>query len=93
MVTPRAAIEMAAQRGRAAAREGTKHAAVLAGEPGAVRLDEPITVCANDVRHLKGWPGHRFCSLRERCAVSGPETGMASSGLGTACRCRRERCR
>ena len=30
-----------------------------------------VAVLANDVGHLEGWPGHRFCSRRERRAVSG----------------------
>ena len=70
-----------------------QHAQMLPGQPGAVRLDEALAVCANDVGHLKGWPGHRFCSRRDRRAVSGAETGIASNGLATACKCRRDKCR
>ena len=44
MVTVPTAIEMAAQRRRAAARERAEHAPVLRGQPGAVRLDEAIAV-------------------------------------------------
>ena len=36
-----------------------------------MRLDEAITVCADDVGHLEGWPGHRFRFRRVRRAVSG----------------------
>ena len=93
MGTARAAIEMATQRGRAAACEGTEHAVVLRGQPGPVRLDEAIPVFSNDIGHLKGWPGHRFCSRRDRRAVSGLDTAIVSSGLVTACRCRCDRCR
>ena len=93
MLTTHAAIEMAAQRRGAAAHEGAEHATVLAREPGPVCLDETIAVLSDDVGHLKGWPGHRVWSRRERRAVSGAETGIVSSGLVTACRCRRDKCR
>jgi hypothetical protein len=93
MGTVGATIEMATQRGRAAACNGTEHAVVLRGQPGPVRLDEAIPVLSNDIGHLKGWPGHRFCSRRDRRAVSGSDTVIASNGLPTACRCRRERWR
>ena len=93
MVTARAAIEMATQRRRAAAREGAQHASVLAGQPGSVCLDEALAVLPDDVSHLEGWLGHRLCSRHDRRAVSGPDTGIASNGFATACRCRRERCR
>ena len=93
MGTVGAAIEMATQRGRATACDGAEHAVVLRGQPSPVRLDEAIPVCSNDIGHLKGWPGHRLCSRRDRRAVSGPETDSVSNGFATACRCRRERCR
>ena len=93
MVTARTPIEMATQCRRATARDGAEYAVVLRGQPGPVRLDEAIAVLSNDVGHLKGWPRHRFCSRRDRRAVSGPETGIVSNGFATACRCRRERCR
>ena len=84
---------MATQGGGAAPREGAEHAPVLPGEPGPVRLDETIAVLSDDVGHLEGGPGHRFCSRRDRRAVSGPDTGIASNGLATACKCRHERWR
>lgn len=87
------AIEMTAQRGRAAALDGAEHAQVLPGQPGAVRLDEVLAVCANDVGHLEGWPGHRGCNLRERFTVSGLDTLRVSKGLGTAVKCLRDRWR
>src|ERR1035438_7145383 len=43
--------------------------------------------------HLEGGPAHRFISLLERFTSSGLETSIASSGLATACRWRRDRCR
>lgn len=87
------AIEMPAQRGSPTPFDRTQHTEVLCGQPGAMGLDEPCPVLANDVGHLEGWPGHRFCSRRERRAVSGAETGIVSSGLVTAWRCRRDRCK
>jgi len=79
-------IEMRAQGRGPAVRDGAKHTEVLRGEPGAMGLDEACPVLANDVSHLKGWPGHRFWSRRDRRAVSGPDTAIVSSGFGTACR-------
>ena len=93
MVAARAAIEMAAQRRGAAAREGAEHAPMLPGQPGLVRLDEAIAVLSDDIGHLEGWPGHRFRFRRVRRAPSGEETPIVSSGFVTACKCRCERCR
>lgn len=86
-------IEMPAQGGGPAVRDGAKHPEVLCRQPGAMGLDEACPVLANDVGHLEGWPGHRFCSRRERRTVSGLDTAIASNGLATAWRCRRERWR
>jgi hypothetical protein len=74
---------MTAQGRPAAADDRAEHAPVLPGQPRALCLDEACAVLANDVGHLKGWPGHRFC---ERRAVSGPETDIVSRGFVTACR-------
>ena len=81
------AIEMPAQGGGPAVRDGAEHTQVLRRQPGALGFDEACPVLANDVGHLEGWPGHRFWSRRERRAVSGAETGSVSSGFVTACRC------
>ena len=86
-------IEMPAEGRSPAVLNRAKHTEVLRGEPAAMDLDEACPVSANDVGHLEGWPGHRFCRRRERRAVSGAETGIVSSGFVTACRCRRDRCR
>jgi hypothetical protein len=93
MVALRAPIEMATQGGGAATRESAEHAPMLPGEPGPVRLDEAIDVLSDDVGHLEGWPGLRFCRRCDRRAVSGPDRGIASNGFETACRWRRERWR
>ena len=93
MPTGRTPIKMATQCGGAAAGDRAEYAPMLRRQPGAMGLDEACPVLANDIGHLKGWPGHRFCRRRERRAVSGAETGIVSSGFVTACRCRRDRCR
>ena len=68
MVALGATIEMAAQGGGAATRESAEHSPVLPRQPGPVCLDEAIAVLSDDVGHLEGWPGHRFCSRRDRRA-------------------------
>jgi hypothetical protein len=66
---------------------------MLAGHPGAVRLQKTIAVLAHDVGHLEGWPRHRLYFRRVRRAVSGPAIVSASKGFATACRCFWERWR
>jgi hypothetical protein len=84
---------MTAQCRGAAANDGIEH---LAMGPRKVRLllfPETVARCADDVGHLEGGPTHRFIRLLERFASLGRDTSMASSGLGIACRWRRERCK
>lgn len=81
-------IDVPAQGSCPTALDCPKHAQVLRRQPGAMGLDEACPVLANDVGHLEGWPGHRFRFRRVRRTVSAPETGIASSGLATAWRCR-----
>src|SRR5216683_1176367 len=87
------AIEMAAQRGRAAVLDGVEHPPVVPRQPGTVLLDEAARVLSNDIGHLEGWPVHRFCNFRESLMLSGLETSIVSRGLATAVKCFRERCR
>jgi len=87
------AIEMAAQRGRAAVLDGVEHAPVVPGEPGTILLDEAVLVLSDDIGHLEGWPVHRFCNLRESLTLSGLETSIVSRGFATAVKCFRERCK
>src|SRR5262245_54748882 len=87
------AIEMPAQRGGPTALDRPQHTEVLRGQPGAMGLDEVCAVSTDDVSHLEGSPGHRLWSRRVRRTVSVPETGIASSGLATAWRCRCDKCR
>jgi hypothetical protein len=77
---------MAAQRCGAAACNGVEHFDVLPVQPRPVVLDEAIAARANDISHLKGWPAHFACLLRERFTCVGAETASASSGFATACR-------
>ena len=82
------AIAVPAERRGAALRDGPEDASMRPRDPGPVRLQDAIAMSAYDVGHLEGWPRHRLCSRRVRRTVSVPETGIASSGLATACRCR-----
>ena len=87
------AIAVPAERRGATLRDRPEDAPMVPADPGAVCLQEAIAMSAHDVGHLEGWPGHRLCSRRVRRTVSVPETGIASSGLATAWRCRCDRCR
>jgi len=93
MAAADALITMAAQCRGAAADDGIEH---LAMHPCKVRLvpfPESVARCADDVGHLEGGPAHRFINLLDRFTSSGLDTSMASRGLATACRWRRDRCR
>ena len=93
MAAADALITMTAQCRSAAADDGIEH---LAMRPCKVRLllfPETVARCADDVGHLEGGPAHRFIRLLERFTSSGRDTSIASSGLGIACRWRRDRCR
>ncbi len=87
------AIAVPTKRGGATLRDRPEDAPMLPGHPGAVHLQEAIAMSAHDVGHLEGWPRHRLRSRRVRRTVSVPETGIASSGLATAWRCRCDKCR
>ena len=87
------AIAVPAERRRAALRDGPEDASMRPRDPGPVRRQDAIAMSADDVGHLEGWPGHRLRSRRVRRTVSAAETGIASSGLATACRCRCDKCR
>ena len=89
----RTLVAMSSQRRGAAACDSLEHFTMVPVNPAATVLDEAIALRANDVGHLQGWPGHFFSSLRERRTVSKLEISRVSSGLLTACRCLRDRCR
>src|SRR5450631_244309 len=93
MAAADALIQMTAQCRGAAANDGIEHLAMGPCKMRLLLLPETVARCADDVGHLEGGPAHRFMRLLERFASSGRDTSMASSGLGIACRCRRDRCR
>src|SRR5215469_1982385 len=93
MAATRALIAMPAQHGGATMCDRPQHFAVEGANPMLVVLDEAIALSANDIGHLQRWPAHFFSSLRERRTRSAVEISSASSGLVTACRCLRDRCR
>src|SRR4051794_7468718 len=66
MTATRATIQMTAECRGAAAFDGAKHFQLLPGQPGAVALDEVLTMLSNDIGHLEGGPIHFFCSFRDR---------------------------
>jgi hypothetical protein len=86
-------ITMTAQCRSAAPDDSIEH---LAMHPCKVRLvlfPKSVAHCTDDVGHLEGGPAHCLIFLLDRFTPSGLETSMASSGLATACRWRRDRCR
>ena len=84
---------MTAERRCAATDDGVHHLAVLRGEMRSMLLDEAAAGYTEDVGHLEGGPVHRFARLLESVAWAEVETVSDSTGLGTASRCRRDRCR
>src|SRR5664280_3078881 len=93
MAAAKAQIQMTAQRRGAATDDGIEHLAMRPCKMRLLLFPKSVARCADDVGHLEGGPAHRFISLLERFTSSGLETSMASSGLATACRWRRDRCR
>src|SRR2546425_11254752 len=81
-----ALIEMPTQGSGATARDGSQHFEVLPSDPPAASLDECVSGCANQIRHLEWRPVH-FYLLCGDLSFSLSE----SSGLAVALRCRRER--
>src|SRR4051794_33312780 len=81
-----ALIQMAAERGRAAALDRPQHTKMLPGQSGPVLLDEVVARCSNDVGHLEGWRVHLLCNLRERFTWVGSENSALSMGVPAAFR-------
>ena len=54
----RTLIDMATQRGRAAAKDGREHFQVQPGEPGGMPGDESVGCGAYDIGQLEEWPVH-----------------------------------
>jgi len=88
-------IEVPTQCGGATARDGPKDRSLLHAEP-RMLLEEGVALRVEDIGHLHGGPAHDsggFRSNRERGTTGGDATCNCSSGIGAACRCRRERWR
>jgi hypothetical protein len=86
MTAADALIAMTAQCRGAAADDGLEHLAMRPCQMRLLLFPESVARCADDVGHLEGGPAHRLIFLLERFTSSGPDTSIASSGLGIACR-------
>src|ERR1035437_438628 len=88
-----ALVAMTAQGGGAATLDGVQRFDMRPVQPAPVALEETVAPGANDIGHLDGWPAHCRARLTLPRTVAEDETGISSSGLATACRCFRDRCR
>ena len=94
MPTTRTCIEMAAQRGCAAAADGSQHIQLLIAEPFSMTVYEALALLLNNIGHLEGGPAHSgLRSLRESFSSAGRVTAILSIGLAAACRCFSDTCR
>src|SRR5260370_14177170 len=53
-------VEMPTERGGATPRNGQQHFDMLPGDPLTASFDECVSRSADQIGHLKGWPGHLF---------------------------------
>ena len=88
-----ALIAMSAQSGSAAARDGVQHFDMRPVQPAPALFNEAGAAGANDVSHLDGWLFHFLARFTLPRREEEHETGSSSSGLATAPRCLRDRCR
>ena len=93
MAAADALIAMTAQCRGAAADDGIEHLAMRPCKMRLLLFPKTVARSTDDVGHLEGGPAHRFIRLLERFTSSGRDTWIRSSGLGIACRWRRDRCR
>ena len=84
LAAARALIQMAAERGRAAALDRPQHTKMPPGQSGSVLLDKASARCSNDVGHLEGWRVHLLCSLRDRLTCFASEKSALSMGVPAA---------
>ena len=85
---------MATQGSGAAAQNGTKSFELLKAKTRSIPLQEAIALRTQNVGHLEGGPSHScFFRLELRLTFSVPARVRPSSGLLTACKYRRDRCR
>jgi len=73
--------------------DGAHHLQLLEADCASMTVDEVVALRAKDIGHLHGGPRHGFCFLLDRFTVSSLEIGIDSTGLTTACKWRRDRCR
>src|SRR5712692_2350024 len=89
-----ASVAMPAEGSGATALDGPKGFELLKAKARSIPLQKAIALRAQNVGHLKGGPSHSsFVRLKRRLTLSVPARIRASSGLLTACKCRRDRCR
>ena len=91
-VTP---IEMPAEAGGATMRDRPEDGSLLHAQP-RMLLEEGLALRVEGIGHLHGRPAHDcggFRSRRDRRTTDGGVTCKWSSGMGAACRCRRDRWR
>ena len=86
MPASRALINMAAELCCTTARDGSQHRQVLIIQP-RVLLDEPPSVCPNNIGHFDSGPSHSgFRFLLDSATGAVVRTLIFSSGFATACR-------
>jgi len=91
-VTP---IEMPPECGSATARDGAKYRPLVRIQP-RMLLEKGVTLRVENIGHLHGRPAHDCKGLRrrrERGSTGGDATCNCSSGMGAACRWRRDKWR
>ena len=83
---------MTAESRCATTRDGAYHFQMLNTE--SMTINEVVAPRAEDVGHLHGGPRHGCCfRLLDRLIAAMLDTDMASTGLVTACKCNRDKCR
>jgi hypothetical protein len=86
MPASRALINMAAEVRCTTACNGSQHSQVLIIQP-RVLLDEPPSVCPNNIGHFDTGPGHSgFRFLLDSATGAVVRTLILSSGFATACK-------
>ena len=93
MSTLGALVAMAAERGGAATRYSVQHFDMRPVQPAPAPFDEAGAAGANYVSHLNGWLVHFLARFTLPRTVVEEETDSSSSGLATALRCLRDKCR
>jgi hypothetical protein len=93
MSTSGTAVDVTAQRGCPTVLNCVQHLQMLPLDPLPAALDEVIARLPHYIGHLNQWSVHFFTRFLERATPSGLDNWIESSGLATACKCRRDKCR